>query len=164
MSFKELVAQTDPQADAGLILEQLLRTKSVAHSGNNHIRALSRLLIWPEDVISSSEYWGTTLAHVIETHEYNFNSRNADNKRLERSVFADHGLSEELIPAFHSAAHERVEQYLYDLDDWLAQRADAKQNRTGPRVQIGVNVFFYVESPRETASTPARVEPDRKTT
>ena len=164
ISFKELVAQSDAQADARLILEQLLRAKSVTRSEENRIRAVSRLLIWPEDVISESEYWGTALARVIETHEYNFNSRNADNKRLERSVFADHGLSEELLPAFHSAAQERADQYLYDLDDWLAQRADAGRNPTGPRVQIGVHVFFYMEPLVEPTSKPVLAQPGRKQT
>ena len=164
ISFKKLVAQTDAQADAGVILEELLRAKAAVRCGDNHVQALSRCLIWPEDVISSSEYWGTTLAHVIETHEYNFNSRNANNKRLERSVFADHGLPEELLSAFHSAAQERVDQYLYDLDDWLSQRADVEPSPIGPRVQIGVNVFFYAESRMEPNPVPTLVQPNRKAT
>jgi hypothetical protein len=164
ISFKELVAQSDAQADAGLIREQLLRAKSVTRSGENRIRAVSRLLIWPEDVISQSQYWGTALARVIETHEYNFNSRNAEDKRLERSVFADHGLSEELLPAFHSAAQERADKYLYDLDDWLAQHADAGRSPTGPRVQIGVHVFFYMEALVEPTSKPVLAQPGRKQT
>ena len=145
-SFEHLVTQIDAQSNPELILERLLRARSVVRSGDERIRAVSRRFTWPEEVISRSDYWGNTLARVIETHEYNFTTAKADNKRLERSVFADHGLSEQLLPSFHAFAKERADQFLFELDDWLGQHSQESPNQRAPRVAIGVNVFFYIES------------------
>jgi hypothetical protein len=161
MSFKELVAQTDPQADAGLILEQLLRTKSVAHSGNNHIRALSRYFIWPGEGQARIKCLGTSLAHMIETLEYNINSGVTENKRLERTVSTDRGISDQQLPSFQEFARERTEQFLIDLDDWLGQRLGPSANQIDQRVEIGINVFLYVESPPDLSALATLVRPPR---
>lgn len=160
-SFEHLVNQIDAQSNPELILERLLRARSVVRSDGERIRAVSRRFTWPEEVLSSSDYWGNTLARVIETHEYNFTTAKAENKRLERSVFADHGISEQLLPRFHAFAQERADQFLFELDDWLGQHSQESSREGAPKVAIGVNVFFYVE-PRSDL-TPVRdlVQPSR---
>ena len=163
-SFERLVTQIDAQSQPELILERLVRARSAVRSGDERIRAVSRRFTWPEEVISTSDYWGSTLTRVIETHEYNFTTAKAENKRLERSVFADHGLSEQLLPSFHAFAQERADQFLFELDDWLGRHSQESSNQGAPRVAIGVNVFFYVESRSDL--TPARdlVQPRRNWT
>lgn len=161
-SFQSLIAQLDSDSNPEAVLERLLRAKVVTHAGGDHLRAVSRCLIWPEDVISTSEYWGVTLARVIETHEYNFNTREPEKKRLERSMFADHGVSEELLPSFHAFARERADQFLCDLDDWLGQRSEINANQITPRVAVGVNVFTYVEPRTAVTPTPDLIQPRRR--
>ena len=159
ISFKELVAQTDPQADVGLILEQLLRTKSVARSEDNHIRALSRYFIWPDEGQARIKCLGTSLAHMIETLEYNISSCVTESKRLERTVSADRGISDRLLIPFQEFALERTEQFLIDLDDWLGQRVGQTTDQIDQRVEIGVNVFLYVEQPPDLSALAALVQP-----
>ncbi len=160
-SFEHLVTQIDAQSNPELILERLLRARSVVRSDDQRIRAVSRRFTWPEEVISRSDYWGNTLARVIETHEYNFTTAKAENKRLERSVFADHGLSEQLLPSFHAFAQERADQFLFDLDDWLGQRSQVSASQSAPRTAVGVNVFFYVEPRLDPTPARALVQPRR---
>jgi hypothetical protein len=166
ISFKELVAQSDAQADAGLILEQLLQTKSVVTSGDNHFRATSRCFIFPDDGQARIRSLGASLAHMIETFEYNISSANTKNKRLERTVSADRGISDRNLPNFQEFVRERSELFLDDLDDWLGQNLGPTADQTDQRVAIGVNVFLYVEplpdlSPLETLVQPSRVFPRR---
>lgn len=146
-SFESLVAEIDPQSNPQPILEELLRARSVAHSEDNHIRAVSRFFIWPDDAQQRLECFGTTLAHLIETFEHNLGSTTTENKRLERTVSTDRAISDKTLTAFHAFARERGSQFLSDLDDWLGERSYEITIEADPRVKIGVNIFFYVEPP-----------------
>ncbi len=162
ISFKKLVAETDAQADAGLILDQLLRAKSVLRSEDNRIRALSRFLLWPDKGQARIHCLGTSLAHMIETLEHNINSGAAENKRLERTVSADRGIPDRQLPNFQEFARERTEQFLNDIDDWLGQHLDPTLDQTDQRVEIGVNVFLYVEPPADLTTSATLAQSTRK--
>lgn len=161
-SFEELVMRIGASSSAESILERLLQSKSVVLMEDGRIRAISRRFVWPEDVISSPNYWGITLARAIETHEYNFTTPDVESKRLERSVFADHGISERVLIGFQSFSHERADQFLFDLDDWLGQHPPTSADESAPRVEVSVSVFFYVEPHMELVSTHALVQPRRR--
>lgn len=160
-SFHKLVAQVDNKAKPEHVLEELLAARAVTYSGDSRVRAVTRCFIWPREEPSFMDYFGTTLAHLIETHEHNFSCANVEDKRLERSVFADRGLPRQQISMFHAVAEERTDQFLSDLDDWLAQHTTADVSQAGERIEIGVNVFFYVEAPSDSTSTSTLVQPRR---
>lgn len=162
-SVKDLVAQIDARADPDSILENLLRARSVARLDNGLLRALTRFFIWPEEDALRSDSMGCTVAHMIETHEHNLCSRDPENRRLERTVETDRGISEQLLPSFHAFSRERAEQFLIDLDDWLGQHSSSSGHQTAQRVEIGVNVFFYVEPPLDAAPLASLVQPCRTT-
>jgi hypothetical protein len=143
-SFKSLVAQVDPTASAGLVLEDLLQAGCVVHSGEKHFRAIARWFVLPDALTAHRvDYFGRTLTHLARTMEYNLDPVNADKKRLERFVFADKGLRLELLPSFEVYARSRTTQFLSDIDDWIAH--SGAKSRPGTRVEAGVNVFLYVE-------------------
>lgn len=161
-SFNHLVAQLDANASPERVLEELLRGGAITHSGEQRIRVVMRCFIWPKGGFPLFEYFGVTLAHLIETHEHNLSSSDAEKKRLERSVFAERGLSKQLVPSFQVFAKDRADQFLSSLDDWLAgQTTSVGKQQSGPRIEAGVNVFFYVESPRDVADLRARVQHKR---
>lgn len=161
-SFRRLVGQVDAHAEPEVILEKLLQARSVSRMEDGRIRAVSRCFIWPEEVISRIEYWGATLAHMIETLEHNLSSSSAENKRLERSVFADRGLPEQLLPDFHAFTLECANEFLSDLDNWLGQDAYVSECEAGPTVEMGLNVFFFLESPSDLTPLTALVQTRRK--
>lgn len=163
-SFRRLVAEVSPGADADRVLEEFLRAKSVVYSADNRIRALTRCFIWPEGHISSVEYMGAALANLIQTHEFNFNTANLEGKRLDRSVFADRGLCREFLPDFQRLAMDRANQLLSDLDDWFAQQSDAHANAAGPRAATGVEVYLYVDPPPDQRVLSELIQPRRKLT
>lgn len=159
-SFKSLVAQVDPIASAGLVLEDLLQAGCVVHSGEKHFRAITRWFVLPEALsLHRLDYFGHTLAHLARTLEYNFDPANAENKRLERFAFADKGLPRKLLPSFEAHARSRTIQFLSDIDDWIAHSGG--RDHSGPRVEAGVNVFLYVELPSDPRALSDMVQPRR---
>ena len=161
-TFQGLIAEVTSQTKFELVLEELLQAKSITYSDERRVRAVTRCFIWPQGGAASIEHFGTALTQLIETHEYNFNSAHSDNKRLERSVFADQGLNRDLLPKFQAHAQARADQLLLDLDDWLGRCADANDEHPGPRVETGVNVFLYVDPPPDTRALSTLAQPCRQ--
>lgn len=150
ISFQDLVMKVDSQADPEAILSELLRCKSVVCLDDGRIKPVTRSYIWPQGSIAAIEYFGLALNDLSRTLEYNFDATNSDNKRLERSMFADRGISLELLPTFHAYSQERATQFLNDLDDWFAQFSDSETDDSENRIVTGVYVFMYVEPPADT--------------
>ena len=163
-SFHDLVKQIDAEAAPEPVLEELLRAGAVTHSGAQRVRAVTRCFIWPKGAFPLFQYFGVTLAQLIETHEHNLTCTDAKKKRLERSVFAERGLSERLLPSFHAFAKDRADQFLTDLDDWLGGLAHSLAKETGPRMEAGVDVYFYVETPADTQDLTTLVQYSRHAT
>jgi len=160
--IQSLVEQVDSKASPGLVLEELLRAGSVTYFGEKHYRAVARWFITsgylsPHQI----EDFGDALAHLGQTLEYNGNLTDTENKRLERSVFADKGIPRNLLPSFEAHARERTLQFLGEIDDWLARRASAESGGSSPRVDTGVNVFLYVEPVRDQEKLSDLVQPRR---
>ena len=144
-SFQSLVAQVNAEANPAFVLEELLRARSVTYANDRRIRAITRCFIWQAGSLSSIEYFGETLAGLASTLEYNLNPNNAKNKRLERSVFTDRGLSKKHLGEFQEFSKDRTNQFLLELDDWLARFSDTTKNQADSRVKAGVDVFSYAE-------------------
>lgn len=143
--FCSLVTLVDPAANAGAALEELRRAGAVASAGNAHFRAVSRSLMMSSPASPQMiEHFGSTLSRLAATMEYNMDPRNVD-RRLQRGVCADRGLPLELVPAFENYARAKANEFLLDLDNWLASRASGDSDG-GERLDAGVNVFLYVES------------------
>lgn len=144
--LRSLVRLVMPRADPRIALEELLHTGAVVPSGGRHFRAVSRSLMLPDpgspQVI---EHVGRTLSRLGATLEYNRNPRHSE-KRLERRAAADRGLPPELLPEFEKFARSRANDFLVDLDNWLAPYASDEPDGSD-RVDTGVNVFLYVDPP-----------------
>lgn len=150
--FRSLVALVQPKADPRLALQELLRTGAAMPSGEKHFRAVSRSLSMSDDPTSPQliEHFGMTLSRLAATLEYNMYPEHLE-KRLERSVIADRGLTRELVPEFEAYVRGRAADLLLDLDNWLAPYASEEPDGR-ERVDTGVNVFLYAEPPLQDES------------
>lgn len=163
-SFRSLVAEVNDKVSAEAVLDALLHANSVTHSTDDRIRATRRCFIWPQGDLARIEHFGTALSQLIGTYEYNLNIAQTEDRRLERSVFADNGLPAKLLPQFQAHATERTDHFLLDIDDWLARSADSDTNHLGPRIAAGVNVFLYVDPPADPRPPSTLVQPRRDLT
>ncbi len=146
--FRSLVALVDPKVNPHAVLDELRRAGAIMQTGDKHFRAVSRYFMMPDPTSPNLiEHFGRTLSRLAATMEYNMDPKHAG-KRLDRRVTADRGLPLEAIPAFEKHVREKSVEFLLELDNWLASHADVDAD-SGERVDLGVNVFFYVCPPAE---------------
>jgi hypothetical protein len=142
--FLDLVNRVDADADAALILEELVRTGVVVPAGN-YLKVISRSYVIA-DLMSPQalEYFGNTLANLAQTLEYNMRE-SPESKRLQRSVIADRGLPASEMPNFDAFLKGRVQQMLTDVDDWIGQHSTRWESDDGDVVSTGLTAYHYVE-------------------
>lgn len=144
--IRSLVALVMPDADPRVALDELLVTGAVVQSGEQHFRAVSRSFMMPDPASPEViEHVGRILSRLGSTLEYNTDPRHSE-KRLELRIAADQGLPVELVPEFEKFARSRATDLLVELDNWLSPHASDELEGVN-RVDTGVNVFLYVESP-----------------
>ncbi len=143
--FSELVRRVNPKAVAEEILDELLKSGAVVRSGDRHVKVMSRTYVTAEEISPVAlEYLGNTLANLATTIQYNLTELEGP-KRIERSVFADGGLSLEQMPAFDQFARAKVQQLIVDIDDWLSEHTSPGEV-PHDAVPTGLNIFHYVKT------------------
>jgi len=159
-SFSELVHSVDASAEVSVVLDELIRLRSVVWSGDTHVRTVSRAFI-PVDEMSPAqlEFFGNALTRLANTLQFNLDRTNSE-KRLERSVQSDRGLPSAIVPVFEKHIRERVTELLTDLDNWLSPYA--AQNQPGVKFErVGLAVFQFVDSDPDLSSLREKVPPDQ---
>lgn len=147
--FEDLVALVDPRADPHEVLDELMRNKSVAYAGQKHLKALTRYFMMPEAMSKEQlEYFGKTIRRLANTLEFNMDPKR-DTKRLERFVVADRGVPPDVVPAFEAYARDRANEFLLDLDNWLSPYSARGFGATGTVLNLGLNIFTFVEPQEE---------------
>lgn len=148
LSFCGLVNRVNPLADPVSVFGELLRAGIVAGAIERSVKVLSRAYVVPEAFSAPMlEHFGSTLANLASTLEFNITSEN-DEKRLERSVFADRGLPSNLLPRFDALIRGLVAKLIEDIDDWLGDlhKNEPEVLRGPDRVDTGLTIFHYVRS------------------
>ena len=159
-SFGELVSSVDSSVNPGVVLEELVRLRTVVWSGDTHVRTVSRVFIPVEEMSAAQlEFFGNALTRLASTLQFNLDRANTE-KRLERSVQADRGIPTAVIPIFEKHIRERVSELLVDLDNWLSPYA--AQDQPGIKnVRVGLAVFQFVDPEPELSSLREKVAPDQ---
>ena len=159
-SFSELVNSVDPAANAGEVLDELVRLRSVVWSGDTHVRTVSRAFIPVEEMSPAQlEFFGNALTRLANTLQFNLDRTNAE-KRLERSVQSDRGVPSSIVPIFEKHIRERVTDLLTDLDNWLSPYA--AQNQEGVKIErVGLAVFQFVDSDPDLSSLREKLPSDQ---
>ncbi|MEO7774794.1 MAG: DUF6502 family protein, partial [Steroidobacteraceae bacterium] len=107
--FTELVTKVDAIVDPNIVLEEMLRSGVVVTSGERFLKVMSRSYVIADSMSPQVlEYFGNTISSLAHTLEHNMDP-DTENRRLQRSVFADRGLAPELLPAFEIFVKERVQ-------------------------------------------------------
>jgi hypothetical protein len=143
-NFTDLVGGSPIQIDPVSAYEQLLAAKMIARSGETHVKVLSRSYVMPEPLSPEMlEHFGSAMTNLASTLDFNMTPAQKA-KRLERSVFPDDGLPEELRTEFDQFVRERAQELISDVDDWLAAAARRPIKNPAQRTNTGVSVFQYV--------------------
>jgi hypothetical protein len=158
-SFTDLVRNVDNSVTPSLVLEELIRLRTVVWSGDTHVRTVSRAFIPVEEMSPAQlEFFGNALTRLAGTLQFNLDRANVG-KRLERSVQSDRGLPSEIVPVFEKHVRERVTELLTDLDNWLSPYSAQIQ----PGVEthkVGLAVFQFVDPPTDNTPLGDKVTPE----
>jgi hypothetical protein len=151
-NFTDLVGGSPIPIDPTSAFEQLLAARMIAKSGDTHVKVLSRSYVMPEPLSPAMlEHFGSAMTNLASTLDFNM-TPTQKSKRLERSVFPDDGLPQELHAEFDQFVRERAQELISDVDDWLAAATRRPIQNPTLRVNTGVSVFQYV------APTDPRIE------
>jgi len=143
-NFTDLVSGSPIAIDATSAYEQLLAAKMIVKSGDTHVKVMSRSYVMPEPLSSEMlEHFGSAMTNLASTLNFNMTPSQAS-KRLERSVFPDDGLPDELREEFDQFVRERAQALISEVDDWLAAAARRAIKNPSKRTNTGVSVFQYV--------------------
>lgn len=146
-TFADLVSGSPIPIDVNHAYEQLLAARMISRSGDTHVKVLSRTYVMPEPLSPAVlEYFGSAMTNLASTLNFNMTPDQRE-KRLEKTVFPDDGLPEELLGEFDQFIRERTAELISDVDDWLAAAARRPTTNSSQRVVTGLSMFHYVTKP-----------------
>jgi hypothetical protein len=141
LGFVELAAKHCAGYPPRALLDELIRTECVQDLGNGIYRAITRSYV-PEQLSAESIGRFAQVVHnVIETLELNLRTQAPEDRRLERTVFADHGLPREELPEFDKYLRARGQLFADDIDNWLTERSVQGSKEV---IQTGIGIYHYV--------------------
>ncbi|MCS6947488.1 MAG: DUF6502 family protein [Steroidobacteraceae bacterium] len=143
--FEDLVNLVGSPFPAGALLEDLIASGAVVRTSDDLFRAVSRYYFVREALNPELlENFGNSLTRFANTLQYNSDPKNKT-RLLERYVVADKPLTEDVLLAFQKYAREKANDFLVDLDNWLAPYTAVDPPKdNAPRFDTGINVFNFV--------------------
>jgi hypothetical protein len=147
VSFAALVKKYSGDMVPRAMLDELIRINAAEMLASGHIRVLMRAYIPQSLHPDALERLGTVVNNFVRTYEHNMENNVVGSTRFERVVYADNGLSAELMPAFDRLIRVKGQQLLVELDNWLsAQESTNKEESDGEtRISTGVGIYHFVE-------------------
>jgi hypothetical protein len=142
-TFATLAKECAPTLDPTELLKELADLGSVQLSEDSkRVRPLARAYL-PEPLSrAATERLGRMVRNFTETLDCNFQTVDAESRRVDRHVSADFAITPEAENEFRLKARKEGQALLESLDSWLQQQKPTEEN--GKRV--GVVVFQYVEN------------------
>jgi len=136
LSFEKLVAEcTEGEADAELVLDELMRTGAVKVTSDRFVRLLSRTYLpAPLDPLGL-ERLGKVVHYFVDTVDFNLQKKKQGAGRFERYAITNEGLSPEHFAALDALVRQKGQEFLEILDNWMG-----KHEITGGQGQAGGRV------------------------
>ena len=156
-NFTDLVRGCPIAIEPNSAYEQLLSAGMIVKSGETHVKVLSRTYLSPQPMSAEMlEQFGSAIRNLASTIDHNM-TPGQKTKRIERYVFPDDGLPDELLEEYDAFVRERAAQLISDIDDWLAAAARRPLSNPSKRTKLGVRVFQYVSPPEEQIDLSTQV-------
>ena len=143
-SFESLVHKyAGPNVSVEIVLDALVKSGAIQNLGNGIVRCVARTYIAerlsPENIRAFAE----AVHNVIGTMAVNLKRTVRGTGLLQRTVFADYGLSEEDLPKFNGFIRKTGERFVEEVDTWLANHSN--KEKKGP-IKTGIGLYHYVEN------------------
>jgi hypothetical protein len=165
LSFTELVRRHSPDVTPRAMLDELLRTGLAHIDDDGLIRSSGRTYIPSKLDPAAIEHLGRTVTRLADTLDFNNLTTEPSQRRYERTVTTDIGLTEEQYRQFNVYLRTKCQQLLETVDNWLATQEDRLNAYKAPersqvkRIITGIGVYHFLdkdlaEELRELQSVP----------
>jgi hypothetical protein len=149
-TFTSLAEECAPTLDPDELLKELVALGAVQLSEDTkRARPVARAYL-PEPLSrTATERLGRMVRNFTQTLDWNFQTEEPEDRRVDRHVSADFAISADAENEFRLRARKEGQALLESLDSWLQQQQPTVEN--GRRV--GVVVFQYLEQNVESAAS-----------
>lgn len=153
-SLEHLVELTDDSVDVGVVVEQLLDAGCIKSVGPDRYSVVSRIYMPTEMSAEGVRYFSEAIERFVSTVEHNLlGERGAEEKRMERLVFADHGIPESRLNELSEFMKKQWELFANPIDDLMNSSQMSTSDPNEATVSTGVGVYQYVSrQPAEARS------------
>jgi hypothetical protein len=143
-SFESLVRKyAGPHVSSEIVLDALLKSGAVQNLGNGIVRCVARTYIAERLSPENIQAFAEAVHNVISTMAVNLKRTVRGTGLLQRTVFADYGLSEEDLGKFNGFIRKTGEKFIDEVDTWFAKYSN--KDRQGS-IKTGIGIYHYVEN------------------
>jgi len=150
-SFEALVQRyAGDTVSPRLVLEELLKSKNVQNLGDGIFRSLSRTYIAERLSPKNIQVFAEAVHNMIGTMAVNLERSVPGTGLLQRTVFADYGLTEEGLKKFNEFIRTVGRSFTEEVvDTWFVNHSN--KDARGP-IRTGIGLYHYVENDADRES------------
>jgi Family of unknown function (DUF6502) len=142
--FESLVRKyAGPNVSVEIVLDALLKSGAVQNLGNGIVRCVQRTYIAERLSPENIQAFAEAVHNVIGTMAVNLKRTVRGTGLLQRTVFADYGLSEEDLAKFNGFIRKTGEKFVDEVDTWFSKHSNKEKH--GP-IKTGIGIYHYVEN------------------
>jgi hypothetical protein len=142
--FENLVEKyAGPNVPASIVLDALLKSGAVQDLGNGIVRCVARTYIAERLSPENIQEFAEAVHNVVGTMAVNLKRTVRGTGLLQRTVFADYGLTEEDLAKFNVFIRKTGEKFTEEVDTWFSKHSN--KEKQGP-IKTGIGLYHYVEN------------------
>lgn len=142
--FESLVEKyAGPNVSTSIVLDALLKSGAVQDLGNGIVRCVARTYIAERLSPENIQEFAEAVHNVVGTMAVNLKRTVRGTGLLQRTVFADNGLTEEDLAKFNGFIRKTGEKFIDEVDTWFSKHSN--KERQGP-IKTGIGLYHYVEN------------------
>lgn len=143
-SFASLVQKyAGPNVSVQIVLDALIKAEAVENLGNGIVRCVARTYIAERLSPENIQAFAEAVHNVASTMAVNLKRTVRGTGLMQRTVFADYGLSEEDLEKFKVFIRKTGQSFTEEVDTWLSKHSN--RDRQGP-IKTGIGLYHYVEN------------------
>ena len=143
-SFQSLVHKyAGPSVSVEIVLDALIKSGAVQNLGNGIVRCVARTYIAERLSPENIQAFAEAVHNVIGTMAVNLKRTVRGSGLLQRTVFADYGLSEEDLAKFNGFIRKTGERFTEEVDTWFSKHSNKEKQGS---IKTGIGLYHYVEN------------------
>lgn len=142
--FESLVQKyAGPNVSAAIVLDALLKSGAVQNLGNGIVRCVARTYIAERLSPENIQEFAEAVHNVVGTMAVNLKRTVRGTGLLQRTVFADYGLTEEDLAKFNGFIRKTGEKFIDEVDTWFSKHSNKEKQGS---IKTGIGLYHYVEN------------------